>query len=372
MKVLFLYLNAYSFVGGIQKFNQNFLKALAESMDIEKDQITALSLLDHKKDLQFNKGLEKHTSGRSKIVFLCKAVLLGLRSDTIVFGHINILFPLVLLFKVWGKKKLVLITHGIEIWKPVSFFKKMCLSKLDLIVTVSSFTEERIRAIHQIPKEKIKVLYNTLDPSFKTTFDQSIINGLKEKLQINSQDKLILTVCRLTKGEKYKGYDKVISVIPNLIKEFPTIKYVIAGKYDHEEKERITELIGRYNLEDRIILTGYVSDEELPALYSIADLFIMPSKKEGFGIVFLEALAYGKPVIGGNKDGSVDALQSGKFGLLVNPDIETEIEEAIKAVLNKKTEERYFDEIFLKEESKKTFGFERYASRVKELILKSE
>ena len=87
-------------------------------------------------------------------------------------------------------------------------------------------------------------------------------------------------------------------------------------------------------LEGHIIFTGFIADEELAAHYAVADVYIMPSQKEGFGIVFIEALYYGKPVIAGNKDGSVDALKNGDLGLLINPDSREEITSALLKVLS--------------------------------------
>ena len=87
-------------------------------------------------------------------------------------------------------------------------------------------------------------------------------------------------------------------------------------------------------LKDTVIFTGFIAEEELPAYYKLATIFVMPSKKEGFGIVFTEAMFYGLPVIGGNKDGSVDALCNGELGLMVDPDNITEIIAAIIKVLD--------------------------------------
>ena len=95
-------------------------------------------------------------------------------------------------------------------------------------------------------------------------------------------------------------------------------------------------MIDSMNLNHAVIFTGYIPEEELSAHYNLADLYIMPSLGEGFGIVFIEAMYYGVPVIAGNKDGSVDALLNGKLGLLVNPDKPEEIEIAIKKVINNK------------------------------------
>jgi len=125
--------------------------------------------------------------------------------------------------------------------------------------------------------------------------------------------------------------------IKELKDKYPLIKYLVVGKYDEAEKLRVDKIISELELQDNIIFTGFIPDEELAAHYSIADLYIMPSKKEGFGIVFIEAMYYGKPVIAGNKDGSVDALDNGKFGLLINPDDKQEITNAIIKVISNKT-----------------------------------
>ncbi len=80
------------------------------------------------------------------------------------------------------------------------------------------------------------------------------------------------------------------------------------------------QLIQQLNLPHHVILAGFIPDSELCDHYNLCDVFAMPSKGEGFGIVYLEALACGKPTLGGNQDGAIDALCHGKLGALVNPD----------------------------------------------------
>ena len=107
-------------------------------------------------------------------------------------------------------------------------------------------------------------------------------------------------------------------------------KYLLAGKADDKEFNRLQELVNYHQLNNQIILVGYVSTDELKDHYLLADLFIMPSKKEGFGIVFIESTACGTPVIAGNADGSAEALKNGSLGTLVNPNSTEEILDAIK------------------------------------------
>ena len=88
------------------------------------------------------------------------------------------------------------------------------------------------------------------------------------------------------------------------------------------------------SLENNVFLVGFIAEEEITDHYQLADLFIMPSKKEGFGIVFIEAMACGLPVIAGNQDGSVDALKNGELGMLINPENKDEMLEKLEMVLN--------------------------------------
>jgi phosphatidylinositol alpha-1,6-mannosyltransferase len=83
----------------------------------------------------------------------------------------------------------------------------------------------------------------------------------------------------------------------------------------------------------RVVFTGLFPEEDKPDLYALADVYVMPSRGEGFGYVFLEALASGAPVIGSRLDGGREALLDGKLGLLVDPSNPAEIERAIREVL---------------------------------------
>jgi len=147
--------------------------------------------------------------------------------------------------------------------------------------------------------------------------------------------RVILTVGRLT---EYKGQDMVLQCIPYLLKEIPSVHYVIVGKGD--DYTRLKLIVQRLELQDCVTFAGYVSDEELPTYYNVCDVFVMPSREiqeagevEGFGIVYLEASACGKPVIGGRSGGVEDAIIHGETGLLVNPEDRGELEQALKKLL---------------------------------------
>jgi phosphatidylinositol alpha-1,6-mannosyltransferase len=110
---------------------------------------------------------------------------------------------------------------------------------------------------------------------------------------------------------------------------------MLSGQYDSTEELRIRKLISSCGVEEEVILTGFLNEKELADYFLLADLFVLPSKKEGFGIVFIEALACGLPVICGNADGSIDAIRNGELGTAINVDDLDELEKTITMYLKK-------------------------------------
>src|SRR5437588_5443777 len=110
---------------------------------------------------------------------------------------------------------------------------------------------------------------------------------------------------------------------------------MLSGQYDSAEEMRIRDLIRSCGVEEQVILTGFLTEKELSDYFLLADLFVLPSKKEGFGIVFIEALACGLPVICGNADGSIDAIRNGELGTAINVNDQDELEKAIIKHLEK-------------------------------------
>jgi glycosyltransferase involved in cell wall biosynthesis len=115
--------------------------------------------------------------------------------------------------------------------------------------------------------------------------------------------------------------------------DYPDLRYILAGKSDETERRRLTNIIRDLGLESHVHLPGFLPDAELIDHYLLADVFVMPSKKEGFGLVFIEALACGVPVVAGDADGSAEALQNGRLGLLIDPDDPAAIAGAIRQTL---------------------------------------
>ncbi len=130
----------------------------------------------------------------------------------------------------------------------------------------------------------------------------------------------LLTVARL---DFHKGIDTVIRALPAIRAAFPTVRYAVAGI--GSRRDALERLVAELGLGDAVRLLGFVSDEELPALYNAADLFVLASRRydllvEGFGISIVEASASGLPVIGSRSGGIPEAIRDGETGFLVEPD----------------------------------------------------
>lgn len=271
---------------------------------------------------------------KKKAGFVASSFFTGCRSDIVLMSHVNLLAPAVLVKLFRPKVKLVLIAHGIEVWKPIGAVKKWMLRRIDLFLPVSHFTKNKMKELYGLPEARFSVMNNCLDPFLERPLLQGRYISLLQRYGLDNGDKILLTVSRMADTEQYKGYDRVLEALPPVIVAYPNLRYLLVGKYDVAEKARLDAIVDELALQQHVIFTGFVPDAEMPMHFSLADLFIMPSEKEGFGIVFIEAMFYGIPVIAGNKDGSVDALCNGELGTIIDPDNLTEISDAIKKVLD--------------------------------------
>ncbi len=364
---LFLTLRIFSATGGIEKVSRQVGKALYELLDEDdKRGLAILSMYDQTEEVNEKYFPETVFKGyrERKLSFVWNAIRQGIGRQRIVLSHINLLSVGFLIKLFSPKTQLVLLAHGIEVWEPVGTMKNKMLHCCDLILAVSQYTKNKLMEVQEIEEKKLLVLNNSLDPFLPLPVSNAAKEAaVRERYGLKKDDIVLMTLTRLSSKEKYKGYDSVLHAIKELKIQYPSIKYLVVGMYDKAEKRRLDAIIDQLELTGDIIFAGFVPDSELAAHFAVADLYIMPSKKEGFGIVFIEAMYYGKPVIAGNKDGSADALCNGRFGLLIDPDNVAEIKDAIATVLSYK--QKY---IPVREEVTGKFGFNTYKENLKQIL----
>lgn len=272
--------------------------------------------------------------GRNKIKMGWDTLTKGTKADVVILSHINLAMLGIVIKVLKPKCRIWLIAHGIEVWRPLNISKQILIKKIaDKIICVSSFTKDQMTYWHQVKPEKCVVLNNVIDPFIKHPEEFEKPDYLLNRYGLSEQNQIVFTLTRLASSEQYKGYEQVIKAISTLKTKFPHIKYILGGPYDKLEEKRIKDLIKRLDIEQQVIMTGYIKESELSDYFLLADLFVLPSKKEGFGIVFIEALSCGLPVVCGNADGSVDAIRSGELGTAINVDDQDQLETTIIAQL---------------------------------------
>ena len=125
-----------------------------------------------------------------------------------LLSHVNLLLPGILVKLVRPSVKLVLIAHGIEVWRPFAAWKRRLLHKIDLVLPVSQFTKDKMKELYGLPETKFSVMNNCLDPFLEMPLQKEKAAYLQERYGLNNQNQVLLTVSRMVDTEQYKGYDR--------------------------------------------------------------------------------------------------------------------------------------------------------------------
>lgn len=230
------------------------------------------------------------------------------RPKHVYCGHVN-LASLVGIFCNFLGIPYTVMTHGKEVWQPLPALTVKSLQKATSIWTVSHYTRDQIvNGANKLDAQKIKILPCAVNNNYFTPGVKSA--ALVERYGLKDA-RVLMTVARLWSGDRYKGVDITIQALPEIAKVFPDVKYLVIGRGD--DQPRLASLAADCGVEERVVFAGFVANEELVEHYRLADAYVMPSQ-EGFGIVYLEAMACGVPVVAGDADGSADPLQNGRLG----------------------------------------------------------
>lgn len=353
----------FSCKGGIQTYSAFFLQAIQNLYPQSSYDVFLKHDIRANPEINYLPQTKLHFAGgyplkiRTPVFASCIATA-GLiqRPNLAIATHLNFTIAAYWLKRLIGIPYWA-VAHGIEAWDVQNPTLKTALAHADLILAVSEYTRSRLIQQEIIPPEKISLLPNTVDTNRFQIRPKPA--HLLRRYNLHPEQPIILTVARLSSSEQYKGYDKIIHALAKIRYSIPDIHYILVGKGD--DKERIEQLIAAHNVDDCVTLTGFVPDEELADHYNLCDVFAMPSQGEGFGIVYLEALASGKPTLAGNQDGAVDALCHGELGALVNPeDTEVIAQTLIQIIQKKHLNTLIYQPQLLREKIIVTFGFERF------------
>lgn len=355
--------------GGIQRYSRFLLAALREVWPEPRYEVFLKN--DRPGDPALD-GLESRASGNlpawartPAYATRIAARALAERPRLVIAGHLNFAVVSDWLGRIAGIPFWI-VTHGIEAWGVERPALRSALRRASCIVSVSRYTGERLVHEQGIDPARISLLPGTFDPSL--FHPAAPCEALARRLDLEPGQPMMLTVARLAGIDRHKGYDVVLEALPDIRRLVPGVRYVIVG--EGEDRPRIERRIRELGLERDVTLTGYVPDAELPDYYNLCSLFAMPSKREGFGIVYLEAMACGKPALAGDRDGSRDALLDGELGVLVDPDDVAAFGQAAVEVLRGRHPNRLlYDPVALRNRVVERFGPERFRGRLREILV---
>lgn len=311
MRVLALVTDAYGGYGGIAQYNRDLIDALATRDDVQS--IDVLARIAPLPVPPMQGKIRNHPPRKSRLAYSLTCAGLGLaRTPQIVFnGHLYH-GPLATRLARASGARLISQLHGIEMWGDIGPKHLAPLVQSDLVLCVSRDTRQRLLSLAPEMESRSFVLPNMVGPDFKPG-EREIARrrfGLDD-------EKVILTVARLDSRDSYKGHDTIIRMLPEIARDHDgRVRYLIAG--DGDDQARLQQLARDFGVEDLTIFLGRVPADSLPDLYRAADVFAMPSTGEGFGIVYLEAMACGTPAIGLNTRGAADAFADGELGSCVS------------------------------------------------------
>jgi phosphatidylinositol alpha-1,6-mannosyltransferase len=251
--------------------------------------------------------------GGSKARFVSSACRIALLQPIVVLGLHPNLAPVIAAMKLLAPgMRSAVVVHGVEVWTPLPAVCRWSLQSADRILAPSEDTLSRaIKEQHISPGKGRKLAWSLgpeVDPQAHPSASSSPPAGFP-------QGRVILTVGRWEASEAYKGVDHLIAALPILQKTFSDLHLVVVG--EGSDLFRLQSLAKESSVADRVHFLPFLAHDQLPNAYDHCEIFAMPSRGEGFGLVFIEAMARGKPVIGGAHGGTPEIIDAGISGYLV-------------------------------------------------------
>jgi glycosyltransferase involved in cell wall biosynthesis len=315
--ILVLTTEAFGGRGGIARYVRDFLQAACEWRD-GQGRVYAIPrhLCEPAGPLPAN--LRYLTGGAAGRLGALQALLAAWREarrfDLVICGHV-LLLPMASLAARFCRCPCVLLGYGVDVWQaPASRLRRYLARRVDGAVAISAFTADRMCAWMRFPRHQVTLLPPCVDVHAFTPGPRDEALAARYGL---TRRRILLTMARLDARERYKGIDEIIDLLPSLVPEFPDLSYLVVG--DGDDRPRLAQKATALGVADRVVFAGWIPDDQKAAHYRLADAFAMPGRGEGFGIVFLEAMACGIPVLASTLDGSREAVLDGQLGLLADP-----------------------------------------------------
>ncbi len=280
--------------------------------------------------------LRWHSFGRNRpAMAACLAGrLLAAKPHIVLFTHVNLLRLSHLVRRLAPRVRVAALGHGVEVWERLPGALRWALSRADGIAAPSCYTRDRLVGVNGVASDKTAVLPHGID--LHGWLEQGATPGG------SCAGPVLLSVTRMNRADAYKGIDEALRAMPAVLRHCPGARYVVVG--DGDDRLRLEQLSRDLGVAGSVEFCGELRDLELSAAYAQASLFVLPSRKEGFGIVFLEAMFHRLPVVAARAGGSVDVVVEGETGLLVPPGDPAALAAAVISLLGSPADRRQMGE----------------------------
>ena len=318
--------------GGIQYINRLLVRAFREMQRRTPLDLEVFSFVDGPEHFPAeapDSAVRWHGAsrerGRIALQFVRRLALV--KPDLVLFTHVSMLPMADAVAALAPQARVAALAHGTEVWRPLTGRVARSLRRVDSWACPSAFTAEKLVSTQGIARERVKVVPHGLDPEWTS---EAADRGDRDTG--NRKGQTILSVTRLSRADREgKGIELVLRALPAVLTQFPGAHYTVVG--GGTDLPAMADLIRRLGLEQQVELAGACGAEELRRAYVQADIFVLPTKVEGFGVVFLEAMQSGLPVVAARAAAAPEVVEDGVTGILTDPGNHGEIAEALVALL---------------------------------------
>jgi glycosyltransferase involved in cell wall biosynthesis len=303
--------------GGIQRY----MKMILRIAEAHRQPCDVLSVIDNA-DAPTKDVLAYFGCGGNKLRYCFEAVRFALHGKTrrVIVGHVGLLPVAWILRMVGFTEEYTLVLHGIEAWQRLNWTQRLAARGAKSVIATTNYTAREFCYFNGIDHARCMVIPLSGDIQSRQ-FDRSA----------PARELRLMTVSRLSAADRYKGFDCLLASVCRGLERGLPITLQIVGSGD--DLERLQDVANSLGIQDVLRFRGSLTDAELEQVCSESHVFVMPSKKEGFGIVYLEAMATGLPCIGANHGGVPEVIEHGKSGFLVEYDDAEQIVGYLRALL---------------------------------------
>jgi len=351
-------------IGGVQNYIRTLVDALQVVVGSDCVRVVAVA---GDPQVQADGNLALSWSVKLRFLTSAFATAVAWSPDLILCAHVG-LAPVARVTQRVIRTPYWLVLYGIEVWGDLSAAKAKALRGADRYVSITRFTLDAMVARHNLKEPRASILPPTLLKSQPQEPDSNYVASQ------GPARPTVLTVGRIAASERYKGHDAVLDAWPEVLRRVPDAVYLIVG--DGDDRRRLESRAREMGITDSVQFAGSVSPEELDVCYDRCSVFAMPARTEldartprgeGFGIVFLEAMAHGKPVVGPRVGAPAEFIRSGEHGLLVDPADSGELAGALIELLEYPERAKRMGEAG-KNWVAREFTFEKFCERLREAL----